>query len=256
MNGVDETRSRKVFTPIASPPKAGPSAMRARLISFGVVAVLLLACARSGLAQAVQLPTFDFFTVNTTVSVPDGGTALLGGINRYSAGRTEGGVPMAGKVPFFGRPFGNRSIGSNMSASNVTATARIIIPEEEEAKLGLSGSPSLRHEALSAVESRANFLARNVARHDPPRVATVVKNTAAPTPEEIRRRNVLAGKERGQEATFFYEKGDVAFASGKLNVAKIYYRMAANRAEGELKSEIQGKLHATTNPDSLSAGAQ
>jgi Flp pilus assembly secretin CpaC len=230
--------------------------MKARIVSLTVVVVLSLTGSRSAYAQAVQLPTFDFFTVNTTVSVPDGGTALLGGINSYAAGRTEGGVPMLGKVPFFGRPFGNRAIGSNISSSNVTATARIIIPEEEEAKLGLSGSPSLRHEALSAVESRANFLARNMARHDPPRVATVVKNTGAPTPEEIRRRNVLAGQERDQEATFFYEKGNVAFTSGKLNVAKIYYRMAANRAEGELKSEILGKLHATTNPESLSAGVR
>ncbi len=240
--------------------------MKAGIVSLTVVAVLSLAGSQSADAQSVQLPTFDFFTVNTTVSVPDGGTALLGGINRYSAGRTEGGVPMASKVPFFGRPFGNRAIGSNISSSNVTATARIIIPEEEEAKLGLSGSPSLRHEALSAVESRANFLARNVARHNPPRVATVVKNTAvkntavkntaAPSPEEIRRRNVLAGQQRDQEAAFFYEKGNVAFTSGKLNVAKIYYRMAANRAEGELKSEIIGKLHATMNPDSLSAGVR
>ena len=30
----------------------------------------------------VQLPTFSFVTVTTTVSVPDGGTVLLGGIKR------------------------------------------------------------------------------------------------------------------------------------------------------------------------------
>jgi hypothetical protein len=216
----------------------------------------LLSGARSAFGQTVQLPTFNFFTVNTTVSVPDSGTALLGGVNRYAAGRTSGGVPMAGKVPYAGRLFGNRAMGSNMSASNVTATARIIIPEEEEAKLGLTGSPSSRSEALSAVERRANFLARNVARHEPPRVAAVVKNTAAPSPEEIRRRNVLAGQQREQEAAFFYEKGNAAFTSGKVNVAKIYYRMAANRAQGELKTEILGKLHAVANPDSLSAGAQ
>ena len=33
-------------------------------------------------ASTVQLPTFSFVTVTTTVSVPDGGTVLLGGIKR------------------------------------------------------------------------------------------------------------------------------------------------------------------------------
>ena len=42
--------------------------------------------------------------------------------------------------------FVNRAIGSDLSATNVTVTARIIIPEEEEAKLGLMGAPSLRSE--------------------------------------------------------------------------------------------------------------
>ena len=42
----------------------------------------------------VQLPTFSFTTVTTTVSVPDGGTVLLGGIKRLSEGRNEFGVPI------------------------------------------------------------------------------------------------------------------------------------------------------------------
>ena len=163
---------------------------------------------------------------------------------------------MLSKVPFAGRPFGNRAIGSNASASHVSATARIIIPEEEEAKLGLASSPSRRSGAVSAVARRADFLARNIARNDPPQVATVVKDPAALGPSEIHRRNVLAGQKREKEAAFFFEKGNAAFTSGKLNVAKIYFRMAANRAEGELKNEILTKLHAATNPGSLSAGAQ
>ena len=45
---------------------------------------------RSG--TTVQLPTFSYVTVTTTVSVPDGGTVLLGGIKRLSEGRSEFGV--------------------------------------------------------------------------------------------------------------------------------------------------------------------
>ena len=47
----------------------------------------------------VQLPTFNFVTVTTTVSVPDGGTVLLGGIKRLSEGRNERGVPVLSKIP-------------------------------------------------------------------------------------------------------------------------------------------------------------
>ncbi len=43
--------------------------------------------ASSAAAQAVQLPTFHFFTTNTTVEVPDGGEAFLGGVGRASSGR-------------------------------------------------------------------------------------------------------------------------------------------------------------------------
>ncbi|MBQ6108570.1 MAG: hypothetical protein IJK97_10210, partial [Thermoguttaceae bacterium] len=41
----------------------------------------------------VQLPEYSYVTVTTTVSVPDGGTILLGGIKRLSEGRNEKGVP-------------------------------------------------------------------------------------------------------------------------------------------------------------------
>ena len=41
-----------------------------------------------------------FVAVVTTVSVPDGGTVLLGGIKRLSEGRNEFGVPLLSKVPY------------------------------------------------------------------------------------------------------------------------------------------------------------
>ena len=55
----------------------------------------------------VQLPTFSFTTVSTTVSVPDGGTILLGGIKRLREGRNEHGVPMLSKIPYVNRLFKN-----------------------------------------------------------------------------------------------------------------------------------------------------
>ncbi|MEQ8788577.1 MAG: hypothetical protein RIC55_19865 [Pirellulaceae bacterium] len=80
----------------------------------------------------VQLPTFSFTTVTTTVSVPDGGTVLLGGIKRLSEGRTERSVPLLGKLPYINRLFRNVGIGRTTQSLMMMVTPRIIIQEEEE----------------------------------------------------------------------------------------------------------------------------
>jgi len=89
----------------------------------------------------VQLPTFSFTTVSTTVSVPDGGTVLLGGIKRLREGRNEAGVPMLSKLPYVNRLFKNVGIGRETQSLMLMVTPRIIIQEEEEAKLGLEIAP-------------------------------------------------------------------------------------------------------------------
>ncbi len=89
----------------------------------------------------VQLPTFSFVTVTTTVSVPDGGTVLLGGIKRLSEGRNEFGVPILDEIPYLNRLFKNVGIGRETSSLMMMVTPRIIIQEEEEDKLGLGTGP-------------------------------------------------------------------------------------------------------------------
>ncbi len=90
----------------------------------------------------VQLPEFVFTTVNTTVSVPDGGTILLGGIKRLAEERNEQGVPMLSKLPYINRLFKNVGIGRETQSLMMMVTPRIIIQEEEEANVlgGISGS--------------------------------------------------------------------------------------------------------------------
>ncbi len=80
----------------------------------------------------VQLPTFAFTSVSTTVSVPDGGTILLGGIKRLSEGRSERGVPILSKIPYISRLFRNVAIGRDARSLMLMVTPRIIIQEEEE----------------------------------------------------------------------------------------------------------------------------
>jgi general secretion pathway protein D len=89
----------------------------------------------------VQLPTFSYVTVTTTVSVPDGGTVLLGGIKALSEGRNEFGVPILDKVPYLNRLFKNVGIGRDTSSLMMMVTPRIIIQEEEEDKMGVGTGP-------------------------------------------------------------------------------------------------------------------
>ncbi|QDS97998.1 general secretion pathway protein GspD [Adhaeretor mobilis] len=90
---------------------------------------------RSG--TTVQLPTFQVISVSTTVSVPDGGTVLLGGIKRLREGRNEFGVPLLSKVPYLDRLFRNVGIGRETDSLMMMVTPHIIIQEEEEERLGL-----------------------------------------------------------------------------------------------------------------------
>jgi general secretion pathway protein D len=91
---------------------------------------------RSGVT--VQLPSFSFVSVVTTVSVPDGGTVLLGGIKRLSEGRNEFGVPLLSKIPYINRLFRNVAIGRETDSLMMMVTPRIIIQEEEEERLGIA----------------------------------------------------------------------------------------------------------------------
>jgi general secretion pathway protein D len=83
----------------------------------------------------IQLPEFLFTTVTTTVSVPDGGTVLLGGIKRLREGRNEFGVPILSKIPYINRLFKNVGLGRTTDSLMLMVTPRIIIQEEEEEKL-------------------------------------------------------------------------------------------------------------------------
>ncbi len=80
----------------------------------------------------VQLPTLASTQVSTTVSVPDGGTILLGGIKRMAEGRSERGVPFLSKIPYVSRLFRNVATGRDARSLMLMVTPRIIIQEEEE----------------------------------------------------------------------------------------------------------------------------
>ena len=73
--------------------------------------------------------------MTTTVSVPDGGTVLMGGIKRMQEARNEFGVPVLSKIPYINRLFKNVGIARTTESLMFMVTPRIIIQEEEEMKL-------------------------------------------------------------------------------------------------------------------------
>jgi len=226
--------------------------------------VVAAAFATVALAQqgntTVQLPTFNLATTGTTVSVPDGGTATLGGIMRASEGSVTRGVPILSKIPYANRLFKNRGIGRDVSSSNMSVVPRIIILEEEEffqtgvspETLSASGAGGAGRgfggAADPAVASKAAFIARNIARNNA-EAPSVQPDRRLPSVDEILRQNGLVKSQRTAEAAEFYAKGRRAEAEGKQGVARVYYQMAFRRADRELQGQIAARLGALASDE-------
>lgn len=86
------------------------------------------------IVQFLQQPTFTTISVNTTVTVPDGGTVLMGGLKTMKEGRNEFGPPILSKIPYLSRLVKNTSYGRETSSMMIMVTPRIIINEEEETR--------------------------------------------------------------------------------------------------------------------------
>jgi type II secretory pathway component GspD/PulD (secretin)/tetratricopeptide (TPR) repeat protein len=82
--------------------------------------------------QFIQQPQLSLVNIQTTVSIPDGGTVILGGLKTLSEGRNEFGPPVLSKVPYVNRLFRNTGFGREAQSLLVMVTPRIIINSEEE----------------------------------------------------------------------------------------------------------------------------
>jgi len=201
----------------------------------GVVALFVVGVWTTPLrAQAVQLPTFSFFTTNTTVSVPDRGGAYFGGVNRASSGSVRRGIPGLGA-----RPFNNRGFGASRGAGGLQVVAQIHDMQElDDAVLG-------RGAAIAA--------GRSIDRARQPFAGVQVGATGM---NAIASMNTIERERRAQdlaklsEAATLLERGRQAISDGKPGVAKIYLQMAARRDTGAVRDQ------ATRLLDSLAAPAK
>ncbi len=222
---------------------------------------MTLTCVAPCMAQVVQLPAVSNFSVNTTVSVPDQGTASLGGVGRSSYGRTTRG---------FG-PLGSTARGGQVGASSMSVTATIIdLAAMDEALLNL------------AAEQKAKIPSNHTPRH----VGTKIVNTLTPHHYErdMTQRTVppqpydwmralgpqtddMIGQAEsrvrdGTNVRFFMEKAAQAKAAGRTAAAEVYYNMALERMTpaqrtrlDELIAKSQGKPNGDSKKDKAPANS-
>jgi hypothetical protein len=182
----------------------------------------------------VQLPSFSFFTVQTTVSVPDGGGAYLGGIGRGASGSTMRGIG----------PLKNRASGSTRAASGVSVSATIIDREEIDRAL-LATAAANRGQAADPIASKAAALTTAVAKSSPTPAARFEAGKAVHLPDSvaaIRERNSAAASVEASELASYFARARQAEADGKVAVAKVFYQMVARRDRGDLKYEAEKRL--------------
>ena len=86
----------------------------------------------NALAAFFQTPDFEITQIRTTVSVPDEGTLLLGGLRLSAEEEVEAGVPVISKIPVLKRAYTNRSKTRDDFVLLVLVKPTIIIPEEQE----------------------------------------------------------------------------------------------------------------------------
>ncbi|MBN1787893.1 MAG: hypothetical protein JW806_05800 [Sedimentisphaerales bacterium] len=85
-----------------------------------------------GYEYPISLPTRQVSELQTRVSVPDGGTLLIGGQKLGAEVNKESGVPVVSKVPLLGRLFSTRSQVKDQDVLLVLVKPAIILQQESE----------------------------------------------------------------------------------------------------------------------------
>jgi hypothetical protein len=180
----------------------------------------MIAAVNIAAAQVVHLPTFQFFGINTTVSVPDRGAAYLGGVSRSSSGRTGRGLPLVSRMPFAGRPFGNRAAAVSSQASGVSVSAYIHDFESMDQQLLRQSQP-------------------HASREQPARPADIAGRTSI---RELERQHsaheAIRNATAQAQARADYERATTLVKQGKAGAAKVYLQRAAKQADAALRAKI------------------
>jgi type II secretory pathway component GspD/PulD (secretin) len=82
--------------------------------------------------QYLQQPIVNTLHFDTQLTIPDGGTVLIGGLKQVTETRREVATPVLSKVPYANRLFTNMGYGRETQNVYVLVTPRVIVNETEE----------------------------------------------------------------------------------------------------------------------------
>ena len=211
--------------------------MCVRLLAFACLLCALNVSMAWG--QVVQLPTFNYFSVQTSVLAPDRGGAFLGGVRRSSSRNAAYGVPGAGRLPGVGRLFGNRVLDG--TAGGRSSSVHVTIIDHEELDQAVLAAAARERSAPSRLDQRAAALAQRMGTSESGGNST---GDTLVSVAELRRQHEARQATGTNEAARLFDQGRQAEARGQASTARIYYRMAQKRAGGELQRQITARLTA------------
>lgn len=215
---------------------------------FLLIALVFALVASGAQAQVVQLPTFQSFSISTTVSVPDSGAGYLGGVSRGAWGSSSRGVPGFSSIPGLNRLSTNRGFGSSVSSSHAYATATIIDHAEMDRML-LDEAAARRGEFgfASETDRRAAYLSEFVAR-SPKANPTEPIVTRRDDASDAASRLAAANAKHEAEMAAYVQRGEAAELAGRLGSARCCYDVLVRRGSDEQKRFATRRLAALDAP--------
>lgn len=175
-------------------------------------------------AQVVQLPSYGTFSYSGAVSVPDQGTAVLGGNSYAASGSNSRG---------FG-PYSTRSTGRNFGTSNASVSVKIIdLQAMDEAILSSATTPN-----SPAVKSIQTQYGRSLAG------AAYQQPDYTPMQDPGRWQRVLAGGHpqttvhtglAESDIRYYLQLAKNAENNNRMAAARVYYRMAIEAMTPEMQ---------------------
>lgn len=89
----------------------------------------------NGGTTPLMIPVISYQAVRTSVTIPDGGSILLAGMNSSASKRAHTGVPFLSHIPFLGRLFSSNGRNEREFKTLIVLQADVVLYEEIEKKL-------------------------------------------------------------------------------------------------------------------------
>jgi hypothetical protein len=178
-----------------------------------------------GFSQIVQLPSFHNFGVSTSVSVPDRGSAALGGFGYAAHGNNSSGMG----------PYASRALSTQHGGSSVSIGVQIIdLQAMDEAILG--GSQTTYSASASSQRNYVSSNPRQVAGGSTlrdsgawQRIMSKGYGDAIPP----------SASEAETNIRYYLQRAAAAEQANRINSARVYYEMAMKSMTPQLMARYQ-----------------